>query len=144
MGIGGVARPKPMRGSSILERAEKRATAKAEEREAIATHKAWASYRCRWPEAHKCRGGMEGMHVRDKSLLGANVPENIACLCMWLHRSGPESIHGKQLRIEIEQPSLGTYGPLSFWRQTDEFDALGQSIYYCVARERSPYVLERD
>jgi hypothetical protein len=100
--------------------------------------------RCRWPEAHVCRGGaLESAHIRDKSLRGETSTANEVLLCPWIHRRGPESIHGKQLKIEAETP-YGANGPLSFHRQTGEVDALGQPIYYCVARERSVGVIEKD
>lgn len=139
----GVACPKPVRGSSILKRAEDRAERIRLEREAIAKSKQFHNYTCRWPESHVCRGGLEGAHVEDKSTGGENVPENIVCLCAWIHRRGPESIHGKQLKVEVIDPRLGTFGPLSFWRQSDDFDDLGKPIYYEVCRERAPFVLEK-
>lgn len=135
--------PKPLRGSDRLARDEKRAAEKMDEREAIAEAKKLANWTCRWPEPHKCIGGLEGAHVVDKSRGGSNVPENIFVTCAWIHRRGPESIHGKQLKVEIIDPHLGTKGPLSFWRRSDEYDVLGQPIFYEIARERSPFVLEK-
>lgn len=135
--------PKPQRGSGLIERAHRKAQSKAEERAAIAEAKIRDGYRCRWPESHVCRGGLEGAHIQDKSLCGPNVVENIVSVCAWIHRRGPESIHGKQLKVEKESP-LGADGALSFWRQDGGFDALGQPTYACVARERTPGIVERD
>jgi len=135
--------PKPTRGSALLERAARKAADKAAERAASDAAKKRDGYKCRWPTVHTCLGGLEGAHIVDKSRGGANTPDNIVTLCAYLHRRGPESIHGKQLKVECDSGD-GAMGPLSFWRQTGEVDALGQPIYACVARERSPGVVERD
>lgn len=135
---------KPQRGSSIVARQAAKAAAEKAEREFAAGVKARDSHRCRWPEAHKCLGGpLEAAHVVDKSLCGPLITANGVTLCPWLHRRGPESIHGKQLKIEAET-AAGADGPLSFWRQTGEVDALGQPIYYMVARERWIGIVVRD
>lgn len=134
---------RPARGTAILEREARKAKDKAEERAAIDDAKARDGFRCRWPEKHKCRGGLEGAHIIDKSLCGPNDPANIVPVCAWIHRRGPESIHGKQLKVECETPE-GSRGALSFWRQTGEYDSLQQPIYHCIARERVPFALERD
>lgn len=134
---------KPEKGSVILAREKDDAERLKQEREVAAEVKR-RDGRCRWPEAHKCRGGaLEAAHIVDKSLVGATSTENEITLCPWIHRRGPESIHGKQLKVEKETPA-GANGPCSFWRQTGEFDALGQPIYYLVARERAIGILERD
>lgn len=107
--------PKPLRGEHVLEREDQRA--KDRKAEAVAKTKAKVedNFTCRWPEKHICRGLLEGAHLKDKSLGGEDVPENLITLCSWIHRRGPESIHGKQLRIEPETPR-GARGPCSFWR----------------------------
>jgi len=125
---------KPMRGAGVLEREAARAAERTAEATAIKEAKAREGYRCRWPEEHTCRGLLEGAHLVDKSRGGENVRHNIWAVCAWLHRRGPESIHGKQLKVDAET-ERGTDGPLSFWRQTGEYDALGQPIYYLVGRE---------
>jgi hypothetical protein len=135
---------KPKRGAAILARAADDAARKKKEHEVAAQVKARDGHKCRWPEAHVCRGGpLEAAHIRDKSLRGPTVMENEITLCPFLHRRGPESIHSKDLKIEPET-AFGTNGPVSFWRRTDEVDALGQPVYYMVARERSVGVIERD
>lgn len=134
---------KPVKGSAILARAKADAERKATEREVAQQVKA-RDVRCRWPEAHVCRGGpLEAAHIQDKSLRGPTIVENLVTLCPWLHRRGPESIHSKALRIEADT-DLGANGPLSFWRQSGNYDALGAPIYTLVARELSPFVYERD
>lgn len=137
---------KPQRGSATLEREKA-----DKERESREQHVAKAvkarDGRCRWPEAHKCRGMLEAVHIVDKKMGGdhglVTDTGNVVTLCRWIHRAGPESIHGKQLKVEKET-ERGADGPLSFWRQTDGFDALGQPVYAMVARESSPGVIERD
>lgn len=93
--------------------------------------------RCRWPEKHKCRCGLEAAHIRDASLGGELSTENLVLLCGFLHRRGPESIHQKQLRIDPET-ERGADGALSFWRKGED------GVFYLVARETSPGVVERD
>jgi hypothetical protein len=58
--------PKPQRGSWKLEREQRKSGNDAEELAAKKAAKAQDG-RCRWPERHKCRGGLEGAHVIDKS-----------------------------------------------------------------------------
>ena len=133
---------KASRGSLVLEREqaakdaealEKREKAKARKRD----KRAVGGLGCRWPEPHICRGGVEAAHLVDKSRGGANAAENLVSLCAWLHRRGPESIHGKQLKIEKET-SAGADGPLSFWRKTLD------GTFYLVKREIAPGIIERD
>lgn len=132
---------KPVRGTSILARQQAKADALKEEREFAAAVKARDGHKCRWPEAHKCLGGpLEAAHVIDRSLGGPSIRSNGWTVCPFLHRRGPDSIHGKELKVEAETPA-GADGPLSFHRQTGEFDALGQPIYYCLAVEESPGVI---
>jgi hypothetical protein len=125
---------KPARGSGLLAREAAKAAERTAEDKAIKAAKVRDGHRCRWPEDHTCRGLLEGAHIVDKSLGGANEASNIVSLCAWLHRRGPESVHGKQLKVEADT-DRGAYGPLSFWRQTGEYDALGQPLYYLVGRE---------
>lgn len=134
---------KPARGSAILAREEAEAVAVKKEREQKGAAKK-RDGRCRWPEPHKCRGGeLEAAHIQDASLGGAMDAANLLTCCPWIHRRGPESIHGKQLKVEAET-ERGAWGPLSFWRQTGEFDDLGQPTYYLIRRETAPFVYERD
>lgn len=109
------AQPKPQRGGYVLEREKKRAKYEDELDAAKKSAKLRDGMRCRWPEAHKCRGLLEGAHFVDASLGGLPVRSNIVTLCSWIHRRGPASIHGKQLHIEAETPEH-TDGPLAFYR----------------------------
>lgn len=134
---------KPPRGTTILQREEARLKDETAEHTAIVAAKRRDHFKCRWPEPHKCRGFLEGAHIVDKSLGGANATENIVSLCSWTHRRGPQSIHGKQYRIEKETPK-GANSRLSFWKQDGGHDAQGHPTYFCVGRESSPGICERD
>jgi hypothetical protein len=134
---------KPEKGTALMERHSADLARKQQERD-VADAVRKRDGRCRWPEAHKCLGGpLEAAHIVDKSLRGETATENVVLLCPFIHRRGPESIHGKQLRVEKETPE-GANSILSFWRQLGEFDPLGQPVYYLVARERAIGILERD
>lgn len=127
---------KPMRGTGVLEREKERATAKQREIE-IKREVKRRDVVCQWPEAHKCRGGLECAHLVDASLGGAMEPENLILLCAWIHRRGPESIHGKQLKIDGES-TLGAKGILAFWRKGAD------GAYYLVARKFTDGTTEKD
>lgn len=133
---------KPARGSRVLAKEEEDAKFLKIEREEKGAAKK-RDGRCRWPEPHKCRFDLEAAHIVDASEGGAMCRTNLVIFCGWIHRRGPESIHGKQLKVEKETAD-GAQGALSFWRQSGEFDALGKPIYHLVARETRPFEYERD
>jgi hypothetical protein len=131
-----VPQPRIPRGSRILKREEERARAKVTER--VEKKKAKArDGRCRWPEKHRCRGGLEAAHIKDASLGGEMHHANLVTVCAWLHRQGPESIHGKQLKVACET-SAGANGPLAFYRQSLD------GSYDCVRREIAPFLYAKD
>lgn len=134
------AQPKPVRGSSLLER-ERQQEALRQHTLAIGKLVKKRDGRCRWPEAHKCRGGLEACHIVDKGMGGDHGlltnTQNELVLCAWIHRRGPESLHGEQLKVEKETPA-GADGPLSFWRKGEA------GAFYLVARERAIGIVERD
>ena len=135
--------PKPKKGTALLERETRKAERKAAEDEAILAAKQRDGFKCRWPEKHKCRGELEGAHVFQHRGMGGNpegdrtAPHLILSVCAWIHRRGPVSIDGKQLKVEAET-DRGTDGPCSFWKQ----DEAGE--WFLVARERVPFAYERD
>lgn len=94
--------------------------------------------KCRWPEKHTCRFDLECAHVLDASLGGPMEPWNLILVCAWIHRRGPESIHGKQLCIERETPIDAETVLFSFHRQRDD------GSYYLIARELAPFIVEHD
>lgn len=128
--------PKPVRGQRVLDKERDDADAKAHE---IAVKKAVKrrDVICQWPEAHKCRGGLECAHLVDASLGGEMVEENLILLCAWIHRRGPASIHGKQLKVEAET-TWGARGPLGFWKKGED------GMFYLVARKFADGSTERD
>jgi len=127
---------KQPRGSYLLERDKARAAAEKIEREEKAKVRK-RDGRCRWPIQHKCRGGLEAAHIRDASLGGDMRSSNLITLCSWLHRRGPESVHGKQLQV-VPLTSAGADGPVSFWRKDED----GKP--YMCAQESAVGILERD
>lgn len=128
---------KPSRGQRILDKEDVDARALKLEREQKGLAKK-RDGKCRWPEAHKCRGGeLEAAHILDASLGGLMAADNLVTLCPWIHRRGPESIHGKQLRIEAETEQ-GANGPLSFWKQDEK------GHYFMVKRETALFTYEQD
>jgi hypothetical protein len=133
---------KPSRGSWKLEREQRKSGNDAEELAGKKAAKA-RDGRCRWPLRHKCRGGLEGAHVVDKSRGGANAPENIITFCAWIHRSGPESIHSKDYAVQ-PLTSLGTNGPCAFYRRVWSETKRGEFSLLCIGKEVSIGILERD
>ena len=128
---------KPTRGTRVLEKETAAALIVAlERRVTMAVKKRYG--RCRWPEKHKWRFGLEAAHVKDASLGGPTVEWNLITLCAWIHRRGPESIHGKQLRVTRETPKDAPVPLFAFWKQ----DEAGE--YFLIGREVAPFQLERD
>jgi len=133
--------PKPPRGAYVLEREDKRSKIEKAEDEAKRRAKARDLFSCRWPEAHKCRGLLEGAHIfRDKGMGGdhGTVSDtwNLMALCAWMHRKGPVSIHGKQIKVEAETED-GADGPCAFYRkdERDEWVCVGVEIAVGVLRK---------
>lgn len=134
------AYPKPQKGTRVLEREREQAAMKAHTLE-IAKAVKRRDGRCRWPEEHKCRGELEACHIDDKKMGGdhgllTNTANEI-CLCAWIHRRGPESLHGEELKVEKET-AAGADGPLSYWRKGSD------GKWYLVARESQRGIVERD
>lgn len=136
------ATAKPVRGAATLAKEADDAKAETHAKQVKALVKKRDGH-CRWPEVHTCRKGLECAHIVDASRGGPMETENLILVCGWIHRRGPESIHGKQLKVEKDTPS-GADGAVSFWRQSGEFDRLHQPIYYLVKREIRPGEVERD
>lgn len=98
--------------------------------------------KCRWPGKHKCRGGMEAAHIVDASRGGACSTPNLVLLCKWIHRTGPESIHGKELEIRILSKK-GADGALSFHRKAFSETKAGEYTWRTVGKETAPGVLAK-
>lgn len=134
--------PKPQRGEHVLDREAQRLELRKAEAIAKTKAKVRDSFTCRWPEKHVCRGPLEGAHIfYDKGMGGdhGTVSDtwNILTLCSWIHRRGPVSIHGKQLKVEAETP-YGADWCCSFWRR-DEFEA----EWRCVGVESAIGVIRK-
>jgi hypothetical protein len=108
---------RPKRGSAVLEREKQQARDEQQEIEAKNAAKGRDGWKCRWPEKHKCRGGLEAAHIRDASLGGEMTPWNLVSLCAWIHRRGPDSIHSKDLRMVPTIKAVGANGPVKFYRK---------------------------
>lgn len=96
--------------------------------------------KCRWPGKHKCRGGFECVHIIDASRGGQMVTTNLVLFCGWIHRKGPESIHGKQLEVRILSKK-GADGALSFHRKVFSETRAGEYTWRTVSKETAPGVL---
>lgn len=133
---------KPAKGSKVLAKEQDDAKETAEEILAKKDAKR-RDAKCRWPGKHKCRGGLEGAHLKDKSTGGPNIPENIVTVCGWIHRRGPESIHGKDFYIVCRSKKAGANGPLEFWRRVWVEGRRNEFRSVMVARESAPFVYEK-
>jgi hypothetical protein len=132
---------KPARGTYKLEK--ERLRKEAEDLET--KHKNEAKHRdgwdCRWPEKHKCRGILEGVHVFvDKGMGGdhgaVSNTWNLMAFCSWIHRTGPQSIHSKDLWVE-PITDRGADDICQFWRRGED------GVPYLVGKEVSIGALER-
>jgi len=97
--------------------------------------------KCRWPERHKCRGGLEVIHVQDHSTGGAFITSNLWLGCKWIHRTGPKSIHSKDLVLK-PLTKRGTDGPCAFYRRVYAESRKDHYTDKLIARERAVGVLE--
>lgn len=133
---------KPPRGSWRI--AKEKADAKADkaDRDVKAEVKRLDGGRCRWPEKHRCRGGLEAAHLKDASLGGTMTPNNLISLCAWMHRLGPETQQYEQLDIRPLSAKLGTRGPCSFWRKKWSETRKGEFRWVLVAKESAVGVVE--
>lgn len=137
----GRPRFKPPRGTYKLEREQKRkeiAVAEDENKKAAKHRDGWE---CRWPEKHKCRGILEGVHIFEDKKMGGDhglvsKTWNLMGLCSWIHRTGPESIHSKDLWVE-PLTERGADDICEFWRRGED------GVPYSVGKEELIGVLAR-
>lgn len=132
---------KPARGSKVLAKERADAEESAEEIQAKKEAKARDGH-CRFPDKHKCRGGLEGAHIVDKSRGGPNIASNIVSVCAWIHRRGPLSIHGKDY-VYVPLTKQGANGPLAVYLRTWHEGRRGESSTKLLAKERVIHVWER-
>jgi hypothetical protein len=88
----------------------------------------------------KCRFGLECAHIVDASRGGEFSTKNLVLLCGWIHRKGPESIHGKELEVRILSKK-GADGPLSYHRKRFSETKKGEYTWQTVGKESAPGVL---
>lgn len=134
--------PKPLRGQHVLDRDEERAQVERAESAAKIAAKKRDRYTCRWPEAHVCRGMLEGAHIFEDKKMGGDHgrlshSRELMAVCSWIHRRGPHSIHGKQLKVEPETDQ-GADGPCAFYRRETLLDE-----WSCVGVETAIHVLRK-
>ena len=142
MGSGGVACPKPQKGSALRERKERRKEIVAAE-DANKAEVRRRDGRCRWPFCAYCRRykdlALQVAHVVEAKGIGGDP---------MLVRSKVEDMmlldpltHAEQERHERDVVPLtdrGTSGPCEFWVEDE------QGKKYLVARETAPFIYERD
>lgn len=97
--------------------------------------------KCRCPFKHKCRFGLEVIHVKDRSTGGEFVTTNLWLGCGWIHRKGSPSIHGKDFDI-VPLTNKGMDGPVEWWRVIYP-EGGGPSVRTLIAVESSPGVLAK-
>lgn len=97
--------------------------------------------KCRCPLKHKCRGRMEVIHLKDRSLMGPFVTSNLWWGCLWIHQTGPVSIHGKDIEI-VPRTKKGMDGPCAWWRLTYP-EGGGAPKRSLIARESAVGVVEK-
>lgn len=125
-------------------RHERRKARQLDERTAKAEAKAADGGRCRWPfcDCRHKKLSVEMAHVEAKGMGGTpdgrrNDPRNLITLDIEAHRTGIKSLHSGDRKI-VPLTEDGTRGPCEFWMT----DVNGQM--YLVAREREPFIYERD
>lgn len=136
-------RPKDEKGATLKARKRVRKDEKnfenAEKRKVREDDK-----RCRWPFCENCRvfkPRLEVAHIAAKGMGGdhgeKSTEDQMILLDFLTHQSGPDSLeqHGRRIVPLTDQ---GTRGPCEFWRVGED----GRE--YLVARERAPFVYERD
>lgn len=98
--------------------------------------------KCRWPERHRCRGGLECAHLKDASLGGQMVTSNLILLCKWVHRTGPQSIHSKDLEV-VPLTKKGADGACKFFRRYYAADRKDEFRRKLIAQESAPGVIAK-
>lgn len=133
---------KPAKGTARAKRVEKRVKVETKESSEKTKVRLRDGYTCRWPhcDCRQRRDRIEVAHLDDKGMGGDHGTRSHASqmitLCLARHQGKP-SLHSGDLKV-VPLTDEGTKGPCEFWA-TDENDQ-----WYLVAREREPFVYERD
>jgi hypothetical protein len=131
---------KQPRGTATIKK-EKAAKAETDEEILIKGDVKARDKKCRCPLKHKCRGGMEVIHLRDRSLGGAYTTANLWLGCGWIHRRGPVSIHGKDIEI-VPLTDKGMDGGCEWWLLTYP-EGGGEPNRKLIAIESAPGVIQK-
>lgn len=143
MAIGGTAQPKPAKGTALIERRQRRkAVAAFEEAEKDKVRR--RDRMCRWPHCANCKAfkpRLEVAHANGAKGMGGDhgarsTADQMMLLDYLTHQGGTSSLEQGGRRI-VALTDQGTNGPCEFW--ADSKDG-----WYLVARERAPFVYERD
>lgn len=132
------AKPKPSKGSLLLERHAKRKAIKAHE-DAEKRAVRLRDRSCRWPGCDAPKSArLEVAHLDDKGMGGDHGErtsrDRMMLLCVFCHQ-GPHSLHSKTKRVE-PLTSYGTDGPCGFYELSESGDWVN------VANERTIGVME--
>jgi len=134
--------PKPAKGSAWTERRDRRKAVEASEDAEKQTVRLRDRV-CRWPQCGYCRSykpRLEVAHIKAKGQGGdhgvRSTADQMILLCFLSHQ-GSDGLERHERDVR-PLTSAGTNGPCEFWQR----DALG--TWYLVARERAPFVYERD
>lgn len=142
MGRGGMACPKPSRGTSLIESRERRKAVVAFE-EGEKDRVRARDKRCRWPQCENCKRyqpRLEVAHVRAKGQGGDHGTRSSAdqmILLDFLTHQGDDGLERHQREI-VPLTEKGTRGPCEFWATGED----GQ--LYLVAVEYAPFCYVRD
>jgi hypothetical protein len=132
---------KPVKGSALLERREKRAKVQSNEKDEKAkvvfrdgVHTCRLVPNCREREKH------ETAHLDAKGIGGDHgirtIAERMIRSCFW-HHQGKWSLHSQDLRVEC-LTDKGTNGPIEVWGKDED------GRWYSVGRESAVGIWERD
>ncbi len=135
---------RPAKGTALMDarqRRHDRTAAEAREKDRVRVR----DRICRWPHCENCRRftpRLEVAHLDAKGMGGdprgaVTTADQMVLLDYLTHQSGIYSLEQHGRRIE-PLTDRGTDGPCEFW-QSD-----GRGGWYLVARERAPFVYEKD
>lgn len=134
---------KPPRGTRVLEKEKDDREETAEEIAIKKLVRLRDGKKCRCPWKHKCRGGLEVIHWKDKSTGGLFITANLWLGCKWIHRTGTKTIHSKDIVIVPRNKKLGMDGPVDWFLRVYEEGRKDVWKDTLIARESAPGVVEQ-
>lgn len=115
---------KPVKGSGLIDRKDRRKTIVTSERSEKLTVRR-RDVRCRWPDCEYCRRykpRLEVAHLNAKAIGGdhgiRSTADQMMLLCFLVHQ-GPRSLHSGDRKVETLTP-LGTNGPCRYWLNDEQ------------------------